>query len=382
MTKEYRQALEALRLLTPEQRDMLFDEYDNSTYGKDADPAESAIEWNSALEKFVTERRFSKGRICAHCGEKNNIVMCGHTDAGNQRYRCNSCRRTFTATSNTPLHGVKKDYRTIKRFIFSMVNGWSLDRTAAYCKIHRNTAHRWRHKILDAVSKKVNTVVLDGIVEADGTYFEESFKGNHQNDGFVMPRKRHSRGAQLSFKQQKDKNGNIIEPEDPWHPKKKRGISSDKICVACAVSRDGVAISRTVSKGRPTGKSVESVLSGAIAPGTHFCTDRHTSYLKFAKSANLDHIRVSGTRGSLHGIYHIQHVNEYHNQLRKFVNIDLHGVSTKHLHKYLAWNVFLKSNKTSYEEKERQLGKIIATSTGTIRCTDIAKLPPTLQKVI
>ena len=367
MSKEYRNALEALRLLTPEQRDALFESFNKSHSNGSAS---ASGECNSALEEFVTEQRFAKGRICAYCGEKRNIVRCGHTKAGNQRYRCNSCHKTFTATSNTPLHGMKKDYRTIKRFIFAMVNGWSLDRTAAYCKIHRNTAYRWRHKILDAVSKAVSNVVLDGIVEADGTYFEESFKGNHKNDGFTLPREKHVRGSQLPHL-----------AINPWRPQlKKRGVSNDKICVACMVSRDGGVISRTVSKGRPTADCVESVLNGIIAPGAHFCTDRHTSYLKYAKSANLDHIRVKGTTGSMYGIYHIQHVNQFHQQLRKFVDEDLHGVSTKHLHKYLAWNVFLKSNKTSYEEKERQLGRIIATSTGTIRCTDIAKLPATLQK--
>lgn len=375
ISKEYRQAFDALRLLTPEQRDALFDSFYETSYSDSTVPQDPVMEWNSALDKFFTDRRFANGRVCAHCNKETGVVRCGHTKAGSQRYRCNECGKTFTITSNTALQGVKKNLRTIKRFIFSMVNGWSLDHTAAYCKIHRNTAYRWRHKILDAVQKTMDNVVLNGIVEADGTYFKESFKGNHDNDGFVMPRPAHKRGKKIPFNLAKEEREKL---ENPWKYQSRRGISGDKICVVCAINREGVALSRTVAKGRPTADSVESALSGTVAPGSHFCTDRHTSYLKYAKCANLDHKRVNGTKGSLYGIYHIQHVNQFHEQLESFVNKTLHGVSTKHLHKYLAWNVFLSSSKTSYEEKERLLGNIIANSTGVVRCADIANLPATL----
>ena len=36
---------------------------------------------------------------------------------------------------------------------------------------HRNTAFLWRHKILDALQNMADDVTLDGIIEADETFF-------------------------------------------------------------------------------------------------------------------------------------------------------------------------------------------------------------------
>ena len=77
-----------------------------------------------------------------------------------------------------------------------MMNGFTVRQSADECGIHKNTAFRWRHKILDALTNMMNEVELDGIVEADETYFKQSFKGNHKKSKtFVMPRKSHSRGG-------------------------------------------------------------------------------------------------------------------------------------------------------------------------------------------
>ena len=60
-----------------------------------------------------------------------------------------------------------------------MMNGLSICKTAAVCGIHRNTAFIWRHKILDALQNMADEVKLDGIIEADETFFAISYKGNH-----------------------------------------------------------------------------------------------------------------------------------------------------------------------------------------------------------
>ena len=37
------------------------------------------------------------------------------------------------------------------------------------------------------------------------------------------------------------------------------------------------------------------------------------------------------------GIYHVQHVNSLHNRLKKWIDDQFWGVSTKHLQQYLNW---------------------------------------------
>ena len=41
--------------------------------------------------------------------------------------------------------------------------------------------------------------------------------------------------------------------------------------------------------------------------------------------------------GIKNGIYHIQHVNELHNRLKKWIDGTFWGVSTKYLQNYLNW---------------------------------------------
>ena len=71
-----------------------------------------------------------------------------------------------------------------------MMNGFTVRKSAEICGINKDTAFIWRHKILDALQNMASDVKLDGIVEADETFFAISFKGNHKKStSFVMPRK-------------------------------------------------------------------------------------------------------------------------------------------------------------------------------------------------
>lgn len=56
------------------------------------------------MESFVTDERFSKGRVCLHCG-CTHVVRNGHRPDGVQRYLCKDCGESFVATSNTIVEG-------------------------------------------------------------------------------------------------------------------------------------------------------------------------------------------------------------------------------------------------------------------------------------
>lgn len=77
----------------------------------------------------------------------------------------------------------------------------TLKETAEECSISVTTAFYWRHKILDALQEVTDRVCLDGTVEADETFFNVSYKGNHKNSRqFIMPRKAHKRGNNIHRK--------------------------------------------------------------------------------------------------------------------------------------------------------------------------------------
>jgi hypothetical protein len=76
-----------------------------------------------------------------------------------------------------------------------MMSGMSVRATASECHISKDSSFYLRHKIFDALQGMEAHVKLDGVVEADETYFSLSFKRSHKDSKkFKMPRKPHKMG--------------------------------------------------------------------------------------------------------------------------------------------------------------------------------------------
>ncbi len=77
---------------------------------------------------------------------------------------------------------------------------------------------------------------VGGVVEVDELFFRESFMENHKKSKVLkMPRTSRKRGL-------KGKNSSKV--------KRKRGISSELVCVVCAKDRVGNIITELTCKGR------------------------------------------------------------------------------------------------------------------------------------
>ena len=74
------------------------------------------------------------------------------------------------------------------KYLKCMLDKKTLKESSEECGISVTTAFLWRHKILDALREVTDKVYLDGTVEADETFFNVSYKGNHKNSkSFTMP---------------------------------------------------------------------------------------------------------------------------------------------------------------------------------------------------
>lgn len=93
-----------------------------------------------------------------------------------QRFRCAACGKTYNALTGTPLARLRNKDRWVA-YGEAMISGLSVRRAAEKCRIHPATAFRWRHRFLQ-LPERVRDLQLSGIVEADETYFLESFKGS------------------------------------------------------------------------------------------------------------------------------------------------------------------------------------------------------------
>lgn len=248
------------------------------------------------------------GIICAHCGD-SHVKRWGF-DGEIQRYRCHDCRRTFNALSGTPLARLRHkelwlDYEK------AMAEGISIRKAAARLKIDPGTAFRWRHRFLAAPRQQTDTE-LEGIVEADETYFPESNKGQRR-----LKRTARKRGG----------------------TSKKKDIVYKQIAVLVVRDRQGKHFDAIIPK--TDKKSYARLLPQLLAEEAILCTDGSGSFREAAKMQDIAHEGLN-TKGGIRvkkRVFHIQHVNAYHARLKEWM-YRFHGVATKYLANYLAWHRF------------------------------------------
>ena len=171
---------------------------------------------------------------------------------------------------------------------------------------------------------------VDGVVEADETYFLELVKGKRGIDWLKIGRKSRRRGG-------------VAE---------KRGISDEQVCVICSLDRIGNILSDATGKSRPKQTDIERFFEGRLVTNSLLCTDEHSSYKAFAKSKGIQIKQIPSGKHNL-GIYHIQHVNSYHSHLKGWMK-RFNGVATKYLNNYLCWFKWLTLQKGLRERDNAQ----------------------------
>ena len=281
----------------------------------------------TALLKSIRESRFASGLGCVHCGSTS--VKRNGKYRTRQRYLCKDCGKTFNDMTNTPFAGSRYPEKWVK-YVEMMVEGYTLPKIAKRLKIHISTAFYWRHKILNALCS-LGFNQLQGIVESDETFFRESLKGQRT----ITHRKSKKRG-------EKDK---------------KRGISNLKIAVVVAQDRNSNVIARKAGTGRVKAEEIDTVIGDYIHPSALLCTDTATNYKKFAKIKGLQHETVNERQKQRvkKGIFHIQHVNNFHNRLKSWME-RFRGVGTHYLDNYLYWFRWLELGKNvAFEKRVEQM---------------------------
>jgi transposase-like protein len=115
--------------------------------------------------------------------------------AGLQRFCCRTCKHTLTSLTGTPLARLRYKEQWLN-YSTAMIQSLSIRASTQQFGIDKSTSFRWRYRFLTLLaSTRVNR--LNGIVEADETYFPYFCKGQRHLDR--LPRKRgkqiHARGT-------------------------------------------------------------------------------------------------------------------------------------------------------------------------------------------
>jgi len=251
------------------------------------------------------EARFAGAPQCPHC-KSASIKKWGSANAL-KRYRCKACKVTFNALTGTPLAQLHKR-ELWDRHADALLDGISLRKAAARLGIDLTTSFRWRHRFLETI-KSMQPKTLQGTVEADETYFLHSKKGSRD-----LGRPARKRGGKAS----------------------KRGLSDEQVPVLIARDRDKATADR-ILKDRSE-RSIAGLLGPLVSDGSVLVSDGARAYRAFADKARIPHVGLVLSKGErTWGIYHVQNVNAYTSQLKRWMR-RFNGVATKYLDSYLGWH--------------------------------------------
>lgn len=279
------------------------------------------IKEGNGLIKLKEEVNNEEGISCPHC--KSSNIICYGKYRGRNRYKCKGCGKTFNELTGSPMSGTHY-LEKWKDYLICMLAGKSLRKIEKELSISLPTAFYWRHKILNAFMR-VGFDKLEGIVEADETYFLYSEKGKKKISG----RKARKRGGKA----------------------RKRGISNEQVAVITSCDRKGNSIIEVGCLGRISQKDVDRTLGQYIDSNNTLCTDSHPTYKAFAKTKGINFETVNLNKGYRvrEKIYHIQTVNSLHSRLKNWIR-RFNGVATKYLSNYMIWFRILEKIKNKMDE--------------------------------
>lgn len=298
------------------------------------------------LQDELLSQQFSKdGKFVCHLCHGTHTCKAGINKQGKQKYKCHDCKKEMILQRNVITFSTKKKFSQWVLFLQSELDGNSLGVSALKANISKRTAFRWRHKILYLLNSLLNTQCLEGTVYLDETLYPVVCKSA--------------------------KSGKTI-------VKKKRGMSSQKINVSCAIDTKGDTIIKVLSPGRVTSKELIETYQGHIKKDTKVVSDSLRSYHKLMEVLEVDWKKIPSKKKSLNE-YTLAPVNDLYSSIKDFT-YKYKGISIKYLQGYMAIYNFQRKHKKHYDDKVFfTIIKTIFTGFSNLRCCFLDSKEPLYQ---
>ena len=162
-------------------------------------------------DKVISRHKLIESQAASFVDSSSDITCCRHCtspkikkwgkSAGLQRYKCKNieCGKTFNALTGIALYGLRQKDKWFN-YLKCIYDSLPQRKAAQRVNIYLTTAFRWRHRFLKAPTV-IQTKNVSGIVEADETFFLESFKGKRT----IEHRKPRKRGGDGKKSKKEDK---------------------------------------------------------------------------------------------------------------------------------------------------------------------------------
>ena len=260
----------------------------------------------------VRDARFNQGVQCPRCGSLKTHRW--GRFRGRQRYRCRGCSRTFSDLTGTPAAYIKK-LHLWSAYATCLQSSMSVRASAAMLEINPTTSFRWRHRLLNHLVSRPETLI--GWIEFATMRLPHSEKGRRPQDGQLAG---HS-GAALD--------------------------SRERAPVTVVLAHDRTAnLFAAVCSSRPSAQELEKAFHERTTGRLHVCANEghYGPFSRFARSLRGTYHDARGHRrpgtGPHDPLSHITNARQALVDLRDWMR-RFHGVATKYLLNYLNWFIVL-----------------------------------------
>lgn len=287
--------------------------------------------------RYLEELRWGERPVCPHCGSVRKHYFLTPANGKSRKttrgssserrvWKCSEkgCRKQFSATTGTIMHGSHIPIRTWLFVIFEMCsskNGIAAREIERKYGLASKSAWHLMHRIREAMKREPMAGLFAGRVEADETWYGGKPSNRH---GYVPTK----------------------------GPK-----GDDKTIIMSLVNRDtGEARSQVIPDVKSS--TLRSVLFEHTDPAeTHLHTDQFKGYTPvgaaFSQHSAVDH----GRREYVRGAATTNAVESYFAQLKRSLDGTHHHVSAEHLPRYLA-EFDMRASTCKLTDTER-VGKLI-----------------------
>ena len=189
--------------------------------------------WEIDRNIAISNGRFKEGLKCPRCGD-SQINKNGITN-GRQRYICKSCKRTFDERTLSPLSNTKLSLEKWIKYCKFMVQGGSIRECAKEGSVSVPTSFFMRHRILDVMNLYFKDEILEGVVETELCYLNESFKGARIREPYFN-----------TFDKRKADHLHLVYNRISGIKNSMKNVKQNQVCINTAIDRKGHILTRIV----------------------------------------------------------------------------------------------------------------------------------------
>lgn len=266
-------------------------------------------------------------KVCPRCQSETARFIKKGFSGRKQTYQCKECEKKFSYDAGQITFYSHQTAEEWAMYIEDMLTLKSIDECAKRISVCHGTSLHMRHKLLAFFEEAISDVALDGLIEADETYVQESQKGTRVTDR---------------------------EPRKHAEPATKRGISDEKACACFAVDRDSHFTAKCVNMGKPSAEDIMAAIGDKIGDGGVLQCDGAAVYHKLVNEKKCSQV-VLKSHSDYGKVYHLNTVNGLHSRFKAMLR-HYRGVATKYLNRYLA--LFVVMERLSHTTRQHKLDTV------------------------